>query len=72
MALNSTVEEVFVCALGSRRTNDEQRDPTRRPSWASPEEALRLLRDFLRIETPDLRQEIFKFVAEMLRVQEGR
>jgi hypothetical protein len=36
---------------------------------ASPEEGRRLIQAFLRIERPDLREEIFKFVTEMLRAQ---
>ena len=35
-----------------------------------PEEGRRLIRDFLRVERPDLREEIFKFVAKILRMQE--
>jgi hypothetical protein len=37
---------------------------------ASPEEGRRLIQAFLRIERPDLREEIFKFVTEMLRAQD--
>jgi hypothetical protein len=37
----------------------------------SPEEGHRLILDFLRIERADLRQEVFRFVAKMLRVQEA-
>ena len=29
-----------------------------------------MIRDFLRVERPDLREEIFKFVAKILRMQE--
>ena len=36
----------------------------------SPEEGLRLIRDFLRVKRSDLREEIFKFVVEILRVQD--
>ena len=70
MALNSAVEETFVYAPVAPPTNGELRDPTRAPSWASPEEGLRLIRDFLRIERPDLRERVFELVAEILRVEE--
>jgi hypothetical protein len=39
---------------------------------ASAEEGDRLIRAFLRIERADLREEVFKFVTEMLRAQEKR
>ena len=29
-----------------------------------------MIRDFLRVERPDLREEIFNFVAKILRMQE--
>jgi hypothetical protein len=35
-----------------------------------PEEGLRLIRDFLRIERPGLRERVFEFVADILRAQE--
>jgi hypothetical protein len=70
MALTDTVEEIFVYAAAACPTNDEQSDSSREPSWASPEEGLRLVRDFLRIERPDLRERVFEFVAEILSVQE--
>ena len=37
---------------------------------ASPEEGRRLIEAFVRIEQADRREEIFKFVTEMLRAQE--
>ena len=43
---------------------------TRFSSPPSPEEGRRLIRDFLRVERPDLRAEIFNFVAKILRMQE--
>jgi hypothetical protein len=70
MALNSTIEEIFVHAPAAPRTNGELGDLNRTPSWASPEEGLRLIRDFLRIERPALRARVFELVAEILRVQE--
>jgi hypothetical protein len=39
------------------------------PPSPSPEEGLRLILEFLRIERTDLRQEVFTYVAQMLRVQ---
>ena len=70
MALASTAEETLVYAPAVARTNDEQGAPARKPSRASPEEGLRLIRDFLRIERPDLRERVFEFVAEILSIQE--
>lgn len=70
MALNSTLEEIFVHVPAAPRTNGALSDLTSTPSWAQPEEGLRLIRDFLRIERPDLRARVFEFVAEILRVQE--
>lgn len=70
MALNSTIEEIFVRAPAAPRIIGEPGDPTCTPSWASPEEGLRLIRGFLRIERPDLRARVFELVAEILRVQE--
>jgi hypothetical protein len=55
MRLSSREEETFVTRFSSR---------------PSPEEGRRLIRDFLRVERPDLREEIFKFVAKILRMQE--
>jgi hypothetical protein len=40
-------------------------------SIASPEEGLRLIRDFLRIERADLRERIFEFVTEIASNQES-
>ena len=45
-------------------------DRTPNFSPPSPEEGHRLMRDFLRVKRSDLREEIFKFVAEILRVQD--
>ncbi len=39
---------------------------------ASPEEGRRLVQAFLRIERADLREEVLKFVTEMLMAQEKR
>ena len=50
------------------QANEGSREPTRNLSRPPPEEGHRLIRDFLRIERADLRQEVFKIVAEMLRV----
>lgn len=60
MGLISAKEEVLDVEQGNR---------ARRFS-ASPEEGRRLIWVFLRIERADLREKIFKFVAEMLRAQE--
>jgi hypothetical protein len=49
------------------RTGEGQVD---RASLPSPEEGCRLIRDFLRVAKPDLREKIFNFVTEMLRVQD--
>jgi hypothetical protein len=70
MALISTVEETFVYAPVAPRANDEQGETVRKPSSASPEEGLRLIQDFLRIQRPVLRERVFEFVAEILIVQE--
>ena len=52
------------------QANEGLAEPARNLSPPSPEEGHRLIRDFLRIETADLRQEVFRVVAELLRVQE--
>lgn len=39
-------------------------------SRPSPEEGHRLIQDFLRVKRADLREDVFKFVAEILRVQD--
>jgi hypothetical protein len=51
-------------------SGEEKTFVTRFSSPPSPEEGRRLIRDFLRVERPDLREEIFKFVAKILRMQE--
>ena len=53
-----------------RYGGDRQVDRARKTSLPSPEEGRRLIQAFLRIERPDLREEIFKFVTEMLRIQD--
>jgi hypothetical protein len=57
--------------LGSAPDASQANDlspPSPSPS-PSPEEGLRLILEFLRIERTDLRQEVFTYVAQMLRVQ---
>ena len=49
---------------------DTPADRTPNSSSPSPEEGHRLIRDFLRVKRSDLREEMFKFVAEILRVQD--
>ena len=39
-------------------------------SRPSPEEGHRLIQDFLRIKRADLRDDVFKFLSEILRVQD--
>ena len=51
-------------------SGEEKTFVTRFSSPPSPEEGHRLIRDFLRVERPDLREEIFNFVAKILRMQE--
>jgi hypothetical protein len=63
MDLAAAVAETLGFAPDSSQANDL--------SPPSPEEGHRLILDFLRIERADLRQEVFRFVAEMLRVQEA-
>jgi len=68
MGLEAALQEAFVYSPVAPRTDDG----TRLSSRPSPEEGHRLIRDFLCIERADLRQEVFRFVAETLRVQEAR
>jgi hypothetical protein len=49
--------------------HDEDDDPKRKSSRASPEEGHRLVRLFLSVERADLREEILNFVEEILRRQ---
>jgi hypothetical protein len=65
MEPNSAVEKVLDYA------DDDQGDPKRKSTMASPEEGCRLIRAFLRVERADLREEIFGFVEEILRRQDG-
>jgi hypothetical protein len=52
-----------------RYGGDRQVDRVRKTSLPSPEEGRRLIQAFVRIERPDLREEILNFVTEMLGVQ---
>jgi hypothetical protein len=56
---------------GAPQANEGLMEPAQNLSPPSPEEGHRLIRNFLRIERADLRQEVFWVVAEMLRVQES-
>jgi hypothetical protein len=60
MGLTSAIEDIL----------DVGQDNRARRFSASPEEGHRLIQEFLRIDRADLREEIFKFVAEKLRAQE--
>jgi hypothetical protein len=72
MALGSEQEETFVYVPVVPANNDEHAERAQHSSPPSPEEGCRLIRDFLRIDRPDLRKEIFNFVDEILRRQDGR
>lgn len=71
MELAVGVAETLDSVPGAPQVNDGLAEPARRSCPPSPEEGHRLIRDFLRLERADLRQEIFRFVAEMLRVQDA-
>jgi hypothetical protein len=64
-------EETLTFVPGAPQANEGSPKPARNLSLPSPEEGHRLIRNFLRIERADLRQEVFRVVAEMLRVQES-
>jgi hypothetical protein len=55
---------------GAPQANDGSTDPAQKSSSPSPEEGRSLLKAFLRIERADLRQEIFRFVTEMSKIQD--
>jgi hypothetical protein len=59
---SSVREETFVCLPVIPATQIS--------SEPSPEEGRRLIRDFLRVQRPELREEIFNFVAKILKIQE--
>jgi hypothetical protein len=65
MGQNAALQETFFYTPVASEINDGGQTS----SWPSPDEGRRLIRDFVRIERADLRREIFRFVAEMLRVQ---
>lgn len=46
---------------------DRQGGPRAMFSPASPDEGLRLMRTFLRVERTELREQIFRYVEEVLR-----
>ena len=48
-----------------------QRGATRIPSAASPEEGLRLVSAFVRVERSELREAIISYIEEILRRQGG-
>jgi hypothetical protein len=64
------LEDIMGITSAKKETLDAGQDNRARRISASPEESHRLIQAFLRIERADLREEIFKFVTEMLRAQE--
>jgi hypothetical protein len=71
MGLATAAAETLNFVPGAQLANEGLAEPGQNLSPPSPEEGHRLIRDFLRIERADLRQEVFRVVAEMLRVQES-
>jgi hypothetical protein len=71
MGFATAAAETLNFVPGGQLANEGLAEPARNLSPPSPEEGHHLIRDFLRIERADLRQEVFRVVAEMLRVQES-
>jgi hypothetical protein len=71
MELATVAAETLNFVPSAPLANEGVTEPARNLSPPSPEEGHRLIRDFLRIERADLRQEVFRVVAEMFRVQES-
>lgn len=68
--LTLQMEQTIVSGSAAARTASGQADcaPNTSPS---PEQGRRLIEAFLRIQREDLREEVFKHLSELLRVQEG-
>jgi hypothetical protein len=71
MGLTSVMEQTIVSGSAAARTSNKQADDVHKSS-ASPEEGRRLMQAFLHIQREDLREEVLKFVSELLRIQEER
>lgn len=65
------MELTFASEKTIDRADEGQPGHKREPSLPSPEEGLRLVQAFLRVERTNLREEIFKFIEQTLRRQDG-